>query len=299
MTFKTRIQQIWKNPLHPAWIVLAILELAVLIGCIDRFVLHSPNMNWLLAWARPPALEFFVQDINRILWGSYVVAGGIRVSEAIAAFSGKSVQGIWGTGHTMVIISMVLSYILGPALLLRGLKARKQWLAEKPAGRSSLLILVMTATGGYIVALGLLLPPLTAVASSTSFQRMKSESYVNAMRDRVEASLSVLGFQAQQLRLMPEAKGGGPWMKGPGGITIADLETVLPGLERGLGEQDVKGSLRFFLEVESPDSLTIWGIAYAHGSNLVSTFRNKDSTSGNVQVYAGVNPATVTPMVEN
>ena len=297
MKFRTSVRQIWTNPLHPLWIILAMLELGVLIACFDRFVLHNATLWGLFRWARPPLPEFFMQDIHRILWGSYIDAGGIRISEGISAFSGKLVRGIWKPEHTLVLVSMVLSYIVGPALLLWGLKARKARIDGKTAKPRTFSILAATATGGYIVVFALALPLVSSVESWQSWQRMKSDSYVNAIRDGATASVSILGFQAEQLRLMPEAKGGGPWMNGPGGITIADLDTVLPRLERGLWEPGSKGSMKFFLEIVSPDSLTIWGVADVQIAG--SAFRNKDGAAGRVQVRSGVTPARVTTAVEN
>lgn len=299
MTFKTSFRRIRENPLHLVWIILAMLELGVFILCYERFVLHNPSLPGVFHWARLQLPALLQQDIHRLLWGSYIDAGGIRVNEGISAFAGKSATGVWKPEHTMVIVSMVLSFIFGPALLLWGMKARRRWILEKRAKPGPFTILAATAIGGYIVAFALALPVVTSVESWASWQRMKADSYASATRDGAVASGSILGFQAQQLRLMPEAKGGGPWMKGPGGITIADIDTVLPRIERGLWQQGLRGSMKYFLEVDSPDSLTIWGVADLRGTLSGSTLRNKDSTTGNVQMRAGVTPARVTMMVEN
>jgi hypothetical protein len=299
MTFRTRLREIWGNPLHAVWIILAMLEIGVLVVCYDRFVLHNTSLWRLFRWAIPPLPVFFMQDIHRILWGSYIDAGGIRVGEAISAFSGKLVRGIWKPEHTLVVITMALSYIVGPSLFLWGLKARKARIQTKTAKPSAVFILLATAIGGYIVVFALMIPVLSCAGSWNTWQRMKTDSYVNAVRDGAVASVSVLGFQAEQLRLMPEAKGGGPWSGGPGGISIAELDRVLPSLERGLWAPGVKGSMKYILEVSSSDSLTLWGIADVQGTLSGSSFRNKDGTAGNVQVRAGVTPARVTEAVEN
>jgi hypothetical protein len=57
--------------------------------------------------------------------------------------------------------------------------------------------------------------------------------------------------------------------------------------------------VKYLLEVSSPDSLTIWGIADVQGMNSGNIFRNKDSSSGNVQVRTGVTPSHQTTVVEN
>jgi hypothetical protein len=299
MTFRINFRRAWKDPLHPAWIILAILELGILIEAFNQFVLHSPSLRGLIVWAKPPALEFFVQDLNRALWGSYVVAGGIRVSEGIGAFSGKPITGAWDTGHTMVMISMLLSYIIGPVLLLWGLNARKKWMREKHAKPSPLSILITTTLGGYIVAFALLVPTLSSLISWNSWQRMKADTRVNAIRDGAISSISALGFQAQLLRWMPGTKGGGPWMENPGGITVADLQVVLPSMEKSLWQPGARSSMKYCLEITSPDSLTLWGIADVQGMNSGGIFRNRDSSSGNVQVRVGVTSSQLTTVVEN
>jgi hypothetical protein len=297
MSFRTRLQQIWRQPLHPAWIILAMVEIGVLVVFVERFVLHRVFSLWGFSlWSQQ---NFWMQDIHRMLWGSYIDAGGVRVGEGILAFSGKLVRGIWRSEHVLIIVSMVLSYLVGPSLFIWGMKARKLWLTEDPARRSAFPILAATALGGYIVFFALLIPVEASFGSWSIWQTMKSDMYVNAARDGAVSSVSVLGFQAQQLRLLPQAKGGGPWMKGPGGITIAEIDTVLPRLERGLWETGVRPTMKYVLEVESPDSLTIWGMANIRGGLHGSTFINKDSTTGNVQVRVGVTAERVTAMVEN
>jgi len=299
MTFKTSLRRIWEDPLHPVWIMLAMLELVVIIALFNRFVLHGPVLRDVLVRINLPALDFFLEDVNRVFWGSYIAAGGIRVSEGIAAFSGNSPAGSWVSAHTAVCISMVISYILGPSLLLWGLKARHQWVINKLAKPSSLSILIATAAGGYIVAGALLLPVGAGMESWNRWQTMKADSRANALRDGAISSVSALGFQAQQLRWMAGSKGGGPWSEAPGGITVADLEKILPSMERGIWQPGARGSMKYSLEIASRDSLTIWGIADLQGMNSDRTFRNKDGTTGNAQVRAGVTPARVTIALEN
>jgi hypothetical protein len=299
MTFKTKARQIWESPLHPVWIVLAMLEIGVLVLCIDRFVFHGGSFWKLFRWAGPPFPQFFMQDIYRLLWVAYVDAGGIRVSEGISAFNGTLVRGTWRPEHALVIVSMILSYIVGPSLFLWGLVSRKKWISKKPATPSKLRILGATALGGYIIFFALLMPVEGSLGSWTAWQRMKADSYANGVRDGAIASISTLGFQAQQLRLMPEARGGGPWVQGEGAITIADLDTVLPRIDRGLWSRDDRAPMKYLLEVHSPDSLTIWGVANAHGGARGTTFLNIDGTSGNIQVHAGVTPLNVTTMTDN
>jgi len=299
MTFRTKVRQIWESPLHPVWIVLAILEIGVFVLCVDRFFIRGSSFWNLFRPGGLPLQQFIMQDIHRILWGSYIDAGGIRLSEGILAFNGKLVRGIWGPEHTLVIVSMVLSYVAGPALFLWGMKARKKWLTDKSSAPSKLRILGATAFGGYIIFFSLLVPIEASVESWRIWEQMKADSYANAARDGAIASVSTLGFQAQQLRLMPEAKGGGPWVSGNGGISVADLDTVLPRLERGLWSADVTVPTRYVLEVQSPDSLTIWGVAVARGGIGGGNFRNIDGTIGNVQVHAGVTPSRVSLMTDN
>ncbi len=302
MTFKTRIRQIWENPLHPVWIVLAILELYVCVLGFNRFVLDRYSVQAAIGWGKPYLLISYFSDGNLLIGSPFIGAAGLRLSDGINAFNGKPMSGAWALEHWVVAISLVLAYIAGPALLLYGSRLRKVRILAGTTRRNSILPLIATAAGGYLVCTALLLPAFAGPRSWVILQRMKAEEYANAARGAIDASLPILAFQAQQLRLMPELKGGGPWAKGPGGITIEDLENVLPPLERVLGRPGVKAPVRFFLHVDSPDSLTLWGVADAHGGYGPygkADFRNIDGTEGNVQVHAGVAPAHATLGFDN
>jgi len=299
MTFRTRMSETWKNPLHAVWIILAIVELVVLFYCYHRFIIDSYFLPQWLSWARPHLPAVFQDNLQSTLLGPHIDAGAIRVAEGITAFTGKPLTGAWTVGETLVLVSMIFSCIAGPSLFLWGMKARRKWLLEKPERPRPFAILGAIAIGGYIVAYTLAIPIMTSVESWSVWQRMKSDSFMNGVRDGAVASVSELGFRAQLLRLMPEAKGGGPWAKGTGGITINDLEQALTPLERGLWSQGEKVPVKYFLEVNSLDSLTIWGVAHVDGLKSASAFTNKDGTRGNIQIRSGVTPVMVNSVMEN
>jgi len=299
MTFRTRMSDVWKNPLHAAWIILAIAELGVLLFCYQRFIVDSYFPPRLLNWARPNLPAIFQDNVQKTLLEPHMNAGAIRVAEGITAFSGKPLTGAWTIGETLVVISMIISCVAGPSLLLWGMKARRRWPQEKPARPRPFAILGATVIGGYIVAYALALPVMTSVESWSLWQRMKSDTFTNGVRDGAVASVSELGFQAQLLRLTPGAKGGGPWLNKPGGITLEDLEPALTPLDRGLWPRGERAPVRYLLEVNSPDSLTIWGVAQVGGLNAAGAFTNKDGTKGNIQVRTGVTPADAYSFVEN
>jgi|GEM_PF-3077657 len=302
MTFKTRILKIWKDPLHPAWIVLAMVELFVLVLCFDRFVLEPRSMQAAIGRGNPYYRISYFEHANLLLGSPFTGAAAVRAGEGINVFAGKPTAGIAGGELWLIGISLVLAYVAGPSLLYHGLKAWKARKAGESPRRSSYLPLIASATGGYVVCVALMYPAFSAPESWMMLQQMKADSYSNTVRDDAANSVMVLAFRAQQLRMMPEAPGGGPWVQGPGGITIADLRTALHGLERVLEQPDANVSIRYVLEVESQDSLTIWGVANARGGYAISgaaRFTNIDSTTGNVQVYAGVTPARMRVGVDN
>jgi hypothetical protein len=284
------------------WIILAILEMYVFVLAINRFVLDSYSYQAAVGWGKPYLLDSFFEDGNLLLGSPFIGAGGLKLSDGLKSFNGKPITNAWILEHWVVTISLVLAYIAGPALFLYGLKLRKMRILAGTTSRSSVLPLIATAAGGYLVCAALLLPAIAGPRSWVIMQRMKADEYANAARGAIDASLPILAFQAQQLRVMPEMKGGGAWTKGSGGITIEELENVLPPLDRVLWRSGLKAPVRFFLQVDSPDSLTVWGVASAHGGYGPyggSTFRNIDSTTGNVQVYAGVTPTHSTLNIEN
>lgn len=302
MTFKTKLRQIWDSPLHPVWIVLAILEMYVFVLGVNRFILDSYPYQAAVGWGKPYLLNSYFADANLLLGSPFIGAGGLKLGDGIKAFTGKPITGGWTLEHWVIAVSLVVAYIAGPALFLYGLKLRKARILGGTTRRNSFLPLFATATGGYLVCTALLLPAFSGPKNWIILQRMKAEEYSNAAREGIDASLPVLAFQAQQLRILPETNGGGPWTNGPGGITIKGLEHVLPSLERILWKPGLRAPVRFFLRVYSPDSLTLWGVANARGGYGPSgglKFKNIDSTTGNVQVHAGVTPTHSTLNIDN
>ena len=302
MTFKTRIRKIWEDPFHPAWIILAMAELLVLVLCFNRFVLERYSIQAAIGWGRPYVLVSYFDDANLLLGSPFMGAGGVRAREGIALFAGKPTAGVAGLELWIIGISLVLAYVAAPTLLLTGLKMRKSRMAGGSSKRSSFFPLIASATGGYVVCIALLFPAVTAPGSWMMLQRINSDNYANSVRDNAANAVAVMAFRAQLLRLMPEARGGGPWVNAPGGITIDDLESVLPSLERVLVPPGEKASIKYFLKVESQDSLTIWAVGNARGVYAFSggpNFRNVDSTTGNVQIHAGVAPDRVMLLTDN
>lgn len=302
MTSKTKLRWIWDSPLHPIWIVLAILEIYVFVLGINRFVLDSYSYEAAVGWGKPYLLNSYFADGNLLLGSPFIGAGGLKLGDGIKAFTGKPITGGWILEHWVITVSLVLAYIAGPALFLYGLKLRKARILGGLTRRNSFLPLIATATGGYLLCTALLLPSISGPKNWSILQRMKAEEYSNAAREGIDASLPVLAFQAQQLRIMPETKGGGPWENRRGGITIEGLEHVLPSMESVLWKPGPRAPVRFFLKVHSPDSLTLWGVADARGGYGPSgglTFKNIDSTTGNVQVHAGVTPTHSTLTIDN
>ena len=287
MTFRTSWQRILSVPLHPAQTIPWIVVVGLVAGGLNYSIVHVPFVrdwisqhNWyLLVCLRHPTI-----------WCPYIMAGAIRVSNGISAFSGKPPSEAWPVDHEMVIALIAISYVIVPTILLWGLKSRKKYISGETSGLSPNMIQFVLALSGCVLSWQLLVPIAGSPKSWAIWQRMKDGAYKESILTGTKSSVSSLALRARVLHAMPEVAGGGPWSASPGGITLSDMQTCLTSMEVGIWPEGVKAQVHYIFEIESPDSMTIWGIADEEGTNQDSVFVNKDGRTGRIQVHAGVNP---------
>ena len=291
MTFRTSWNRFLGEPLHPVRIALAAVAFGIVFSLAVDWLLHRPSVHhWL------PILG---ADTRWSALLPFILAGGIRVHEGMLAFSGKEVAGEWTGDHTAVILGMLLTYVAGPALFLWGLRARKRWLAGNVTRPSANTILLLTGVGCFFMLSTI---PFSVVGGPRSWylwQEMRRDAQQSAARDVAMNCVIAMGRRAQIFRALPIETGGKAWSLSAGGVTLQDLEATLPSIHHTMRWNGSAADMRFFLEVASPDSLTIWSVAESEGQNREGSFLNKDGRKGLVQVSVGVNPVELKMRVDN
>ena len=292
------LRQLLKEPLHPAWIVLAIVELAVIFTVVNHLLARGfLDQRWLPHF-NAAETGLFGQDFHQVFFGSYLIAGGERVGEGIMAWSGKASPGEWRVGLILVISSMIFSFIVGPSLLLWGLTERKNWMEGRRTQFGPSVIVPVTALGGYLLVGAFSLPLGGIVTTWNNWKAMEESSARAETADATIATIVDLGCEAQVLHAN-DGFGGTGWKDSTEMITIDELRSGLPLLEQGEWFSGTNLPVKFLLEVERRDSITIWAVSELEGLNLSRGFKNKDGTSGNQQFRAGITPDRINLMMEN
>jgi hypothetical protein len=286
MSFKINWQRFQEEPLHPARVGLAILVVFLVVGGLSYWTLPAKSLR--SPWSSDSSLESYLKYIST--WSPYLMAGGLRVSNGILAFSGKPPSEHWPFVHQTVLVGIEVCYILGPAILLWAFKARANWVAKKVTRPSPQLILPVIGICGFLVLFQLLIPTLGNLSSWRFWQKMKENDRKSRILEATSSSVASLALMARVLRASPEAPGGGHWSHSAGGITLEKMQSGLSSAKKGIWPDGVESPLHFIMEIESPDSMTVWGIADEEGEDTARIFVNKDGRSGRIQVHAGVTP---------
>ena len=197
MKMRIDLRPFVNDPLH--WARLVVYVVLVTWGASvvrDHLFTTPPYGKWLtlrnhvLLLAAPPP----------------VLAAGIGVEEVMAEFTGHSTRGVWRESVSAVMISLVGAYLVGPALLVWGLRARTRFrTAELKLPRAWMIVGAITL-GGTSVAF--LMPALfDAYMSQKLHERMVEDNVSADMNMRLSSELTLMAYKAQVAYFVA----GEPW----------------------------------------------------------------------------------------
>ena len=265
------------DPLHILRVLFVILIAAVFFTAISMLNLLT--------------LGPYDASLLTYLGAPFILAGRIRAGEAISNFAGEQPVRAWTSETTIILATLLLTYIVGPTLLAWGFRARVRWRAAGPERGSPMPILLALALGGFLV--------FTAVRSIVggpvavvTYERMKVDDEANARRNALMDELSLIAGRAQILYYLPEEYGGG-W-KSVNGQVLLTIDKLRP--SRDLLRKTLVGELpdpgnSFVMEFVGCDSLVIWGVGAEPGTVANEKFHNKDGRTGMMQTRVEVSPA--------
>ena len=291
MKFKIDWQQVRADPLHLGRIAIYIVVFGILVSIVDVDGIFFRELpQWVHAIPG---------------WGilaPQAMAGGLQAEEAIERMSGQPKNRSWRRTHSGILIGILLLFILGPTLLVWGLRTRAQWRQMSAPRGSPFRIAAALTVGGYLFVGLTVTTMMTSLVSLRNFRTQKSESALAANRDALALDLSLMAFKAQTFYHLPTKDGGGDghWTKLPGRepstLTLEDLALGKSLMAHILDPLFPQQPSRFVLEVFKEDSLAIWGIGHERIAD--PTFLNKDGQRGKIQVQYIVTP-TATSVYDN
>jgi len=287
MKLRIDLRPVVADPLHGARIGLYILLLAAGILQLQRFLLQGAGWGrsidgaspW-IALAQPPLL-----------------AGGIEVQEGIQHFNGKSGRGVWTGQTTSVLVSVVATYVLGPALFVWGLRARARR-RQNPLREAGATTIAAALTLGGLSLVSIIPAPMYAVMSSRAHSTMVHDCQVSAMQDEMSEDLFQMARRAQVIYFLPGGMGGGnqSWLAHDrSGKPVIDISRILlaaPSADVDAVLSCSRNCSKYSLRVERADSLTIKGVT--EGSDVQGTDGDAESVhAAKVQMCIGVTPDRV------
>lgn len=293
MKFRINFRPVLTDPLHGVRIVLYILLLTVVFLSLQRVLLKGAG------WAQ----SFDGANPLSVLAQPALLAGGIEVQEGILHFNGKSGRGVWNGQITFVLMLIILTYVLGPALFAWGLHARARWHRNLSGNVGATRIAFALALGGLSL-MSIIPAAMYAVISNATYKTMVHDCQVSAKQDNMSVELFQMGRRAQVIYFLPAEMGGGnqSWLARDGsGNPVIDISRIQIPTQSADDNPDLYGAgngNRYSLRVERADSLTIRGVSVeidVQGADGVA----RGDYAERVEVCIGVTPDRVNVVVIN
>lgn len=287
MKFKIDFRPVLADPLHGVRIVLYVLFLVVVFFPLQKVLLHK--VGWGHSFEGATSLFYLAQPA--------ILAGGIEVQEGIHSFGGNSNRGVWSGQITSVLVSIISAYILGPALLAWGLRARFRR-RRNLSGNAGVTWIAIALTLGSLSLVSIVPAPVYAIIGSETFKMMANDCVRSERQDYMSDELFMMARKAQVMYFLPCEMGGGnqSWMARDGsGNPVIDISGVLPPAQAGeddRGQSPSGSGGRYSLHVERADSLTIRGVLAEAGVEGSGVEGSSDQ-SARVEMCVGVTPDRV------
>jgi hypothetical protein len=291
MRSRIDLRPVLTDPLHPVRILLYIICALVLLEPVQSLIIRKAG--W--AGSYRPLFTVFppTQPAD--------VAGGIEVLDGVLQFNGQSVRGVWTGPVTMALGAIVVLYLIGPALLVWGIRARARYRQSIPVRGGATAIAFALALGG--VSLLTVLPtPVYAIIGARTKTIMMRDSRSSDNLDLMSVDLYMMARKAQVRYFLSgnprDAKHSwcSPHGSGKAGISIADLVTADRKAFSGDSVYVSPNGTRFSLHVEHPDSLTIYGVREWEGMGPWGL--SSDGTQKPLQICIGVTPDNVNMVMQ-
>ncbi len=280
MRSKTDFRAVLTDPLHWMRIVLYVVIATVVLGSLQHYVNRRSSqggwcavLNTLIPMADPA-----------------VLAGGIEMIEASNAFAGYGSRGVWRGDITAVMMSMVFLYIVGPTLLVWGLRGRARFRRHEPGTPPAAVIAVAIAAGCCSV---MLLVPGFRYAYSTIGEHERDIARVAAMEDEaaLKDEMLLMAHKAQVAYFVAGEpwQVGGSWQMSDGSRqpALSIVQLIDPGAIAVIKDSRhaLIGGRSYELIVERADSLTLRGQCppippEVHGEPIFGNNGARDITIG-------------------
>lgn len=133
----------------------------------------------------------------------WMVAAEITISDGLDNFSGVSSGPMSDGQRSAMLIGLLLSLVVGPTLLLIGLRDWKSTPVPKRWHPPALLL-------GAVLVVSTTVPSVILAASQwQTFSTMQEAQKIARERDDMVSTLHHVGRDARQFRILPETLGGG------------------------------------------------------------------------------------------
>jgi hypothetical protein len=289
MKLKIDLRPVLTDPLHWFRIVIYVALVAVLAGPLQvALQKRAARGGWPAIWnaVLPPAAP-------------PLIAAGIEVEEAMAKFAGYGSRGVWRATITATMMSMVCAYLVGPTLLIWGMRAHARYRLRDPGAPRAWVIAVALTLGGFSLV-SLLTSAGIAYVAQESYTRMLGERVEADARNRLTDELLLMARKAQVAYFVAGEPWelAGSWQLSDGSkqpaLSVAQL--IEPGVDALIPDSRhaVIDGRTYELTVERADSVTIRGIL----PPLCQTITLDDGSTLPLEYRVGVTPQTVTMQLQ-
>lgn len=248
------LRPVLSDPLHWVRIVLYILIATVAIASLQHYVnRRSSQGGWCAA-------------LNNVLpmADPAVLAGGVEMVEASRAFAGYGSRGEWRGEITGVMMSMVFLYLVGPTLLVWGVRARARRRRGESGAAPVTAIAVAIAVGCWSVLM--LVPGFQyAYATFGEFERETARAGARLEEEALWNEMMLMANRAQVAYFVA----GEPWevrntwqmSDGSRQPALSIVQLIDPGAVAVIADSRhaVIAGRSYELIVERADSLTLRG----------------------------------------
>lgn len=262
MKVRIDFRPVLKDHVHPVRIALYIIvAVVILLPLQEKFLLGA-------GWGNRAA------PVYNELPPAYpaVLAGGIEIAEGRLQFVGASARGVWSGQVSTALVALLIAYVIGPAVLVWGLRARSRYRRHIAVRGGATSIALALAFGGSLLAT-VLAEPVYAIVGTRQLAMLSRDDRFAENFEALETDLYAMARRAQvkYFRSGKTRGHGHSWLSGDGSgrpaIHIADL--LDPATARvPVDSVTVRlGNTPFSLHVERADSITIRGVLPFEGDS--------------------------------
>lgn len=297
MKFKIDLSKAAADPLHPARIIITISLLSAAVLLLALLAAGMYSMEKAILQQYDGQRDLWTEFSTLVLTASQpqVIAARIRSQEGIDRFGGIQEERQWQGDLTGLLALLTLVFLVGPSLLVWGIRARARWYHAPPPRRGTVRIAAALTIGGFVV-LSQAATIIAAIQSQKRFTLMMEDIRSSAEWEALSSEAVLMARKAQVLYFLPPKDGGCgmSWLASDGSgkpaITLSDIRPAgIPSskITEPFYPQQPKS---YVVEVYRSDSLSIRGTGNAPG--LIDDSRKLD----NAKVHITVTPDKITTL---